>query len=103
MKPPNILYIKYNKVLAKFTVTGWSPDNNNISVEVVKNVDTSVDNDHIIYEIPFPKKGDIPMIVAVDATESWSWMNERISVPDWWIKNENAVVPIEDQDVPVEE
>ena len=93
----------YNKVLAKFTVTGWIPDDNNISVKVVKNVDTSVENDHIAYEIPFPKKGNVPMIVAVDATESWSWMNERISVPDWWIKNENAVVPIEDQDVPVEE
>ena len=93
----------YDKVLAKFTVTGWNPDDNNISVEVVKNVDTSVDNDHIIYEIPFPKKGDIPMIVAVDATESWSWMNERQSVPDWWIKNGDDTVHIEDEEVHVEE
>ena len=93
----------YDKVLAKFTVTGWNPDDNNISVEVVKNVDTSVDNDHIIYEIPFPKKGDIPMIVAVDATEAWAWMKERQSVPDWWIKNGDDTVHIEDEEVPVEE
>ena len=62
----------YDKVLAKFTITNsdWDPNENNISVEVVKNVDTSVDNDHIAYNIPFPKKGNIPMIVAVDATEA---------------------------------
>jgi len=92
----------YDKVLAKFTVTGWNPDDNNISVEVVKDVDTSVDNDHIIYEIPFPKKGDIPMIVAVDATESWSWMNERIGIPEWWISDDDTI-HIEDEEVTVEE
>ena len=90
----------YNKVLAKFTVTGWSPDNNNISVEVVKNVETSVDNDHIIYTIPFPKKGAIPMIVAVDATESWSWMNERQGIPDLWISNDDTI-STEDEEVPL--
>lgn len=92
----------YNKVLAKFTVSGWNPDENNISVQVVKNVDTSVDNDHIIYTIPFPKKGDIPMIVAVDATEAWTWMNERQGIPDWWIKNDDTVTN-EDVQVPVQE
>ena len=92
----------YDKVLAKFTVTGWDPDDNNISVEVVKNVDTSVDNDHIIYTIPFPKKGAIPMIVAVDATESWSWMNERQGIPEWWISNDDTVTN-EDVQVPVQE
>lgn len=91
----------YDKVLAKFTITNsdWDPELNNISVEVVKNVDTSVDNDHIIYTIPFPKKGAIPMIVAVDATESWSWMNERQGIPEWWISNDDTVT-IEDEEVP---
>ena len=92
----------YDKVLAKFTVTGWIPDDNNISVEVVKDVETSVDNDHIVWEIPFPKTGDIPMIVAVDATEAWNWMNERVGVPAWWIKNDDTVTN-EDVQIPVEE
>lgn len=94
----------YDKVLAKFTITNsdWNPELNNISVVVVKDVDTSVDNDHIIYEIPFPKKGDIPMIVAVDATESWSWMNERQGIPEWWISNDDTVT-IEDEEVSGEE
>ena len=94
----------YDKVLAKFTITNsdWDPELNNISVEVVKSVETSVDNDHIVYKIPFPKTGDIPMIVAVDATEAWTWMNEREGIPDWWIKNDDTVTN-EDVQIPVEE
>lgn len=91
----------HSKVLAKFPVSGWIPDDNNISVEVVKDVETSVKNDHVAYTIPFPKTGEVPMIVAVDPTDEYIWMIERIGVPQKWIKNENTI-HIEDEEVPVE-
>ena len=93
----------YDMVLAKFPVKGWIPDDNNISVEVVKDVDTSVDNDHIIYTIPFPKTGEIPMIVAVDPIVKYKWMIERDGVPQEWILQEDDTVEINDEDVTVEE
>ena len=97
--------VGYNdsEILAKFKVSGWEPANNNISVEVVKvvkDIPTTSDNHNVVYEIPFPKDGDIPMIVAVDATVAWNWMNERVGVPAWWIKEEltepadNITVPL---------
>ena len=32
--------------------------------------------------ITFPKKGEAPMIIAVDATTPW--MDEKVSVPTGW-------------------
>lgn len=67
----------WDLVLAEFPVTGWIPGQNNISVTVKeKNSDgvlTEVD-------IPFPKKGDVPMIIAVYPLLG-DWMEERVSIP----------------------
>ena len=38
-----------------------------------------------VYDIPFPRKGEIPMIIAVDT--SVNWMHERNGVPKTWIDN----------------
>ena len=70
--------IEYDKVLAEFTVTGWNPETNNISVEVKSAV-----SDEVIIEIPFPKQGEVPMILAFPAVTNWQ--AERASLPeDWW-------------------
>ena len=70
--------IEYDKVLAEFTVTGWNPETNNISVEVKSAV-----SDDVIIEIPFPKQGEVPMILAFPAVTNWQ--AERASLPeDWW-------------------
>ena len=69
--------IDYDKVLAEFPVTGWNPDTNNITVKVKNSV-----SGNVIIEIPFPKKGEVPMIVAFPAVTNWQ--SERVSLPDDW-------------------
>ena len=72
----------------RFTVTGWDPDRNNISLTVQKPGTT--DSEEILTTtIQFPKAGDAPMIIAVDKAQNW--MKERQSIPggtnspnDWW-------------------
>ena len=67
--------------LAKFDVTGWVYDDNNISVTVVG----KGPNDDGVKTIKFPKKGEAPMMIAVPETQNW--MTERSSVPSsWWYK-----------------
>ena len=64
--------------LAKFDVTGWVPDDNNISVTVV-----GQSGYNGVMTIKFPKKGEAPMMIAVD--EDKKWMRERNSIPSsWW-------------------
>ena len=71
--------IVYDKVLAEFPVTGWNPNTNNISVKVKTSV-----SDNVIIEIPFPKKGEVPMILAFPTVTDWQ--TERESLPaDWWV------------------
>ena len=71
----------------RFTVTGWIPDDNNISLLVPQKSGTNYTD--VLQEIKFPKAGDAPMIIAVD--DSQGWMKERQSIPggtnspdDWW-------------------
>ena len=75
--------INYSAVLNQFDIEkmDWDPANNNISVTVDgrgKNLGVQL--------IPFPKEGEIPMIIAVD--KEVNWMVERHSVPDSWISND---------------
>ena len=66
-------------VLAEFDVTGWNPAENNITVSV-----KSKDNNGVITVIPFPKKGEVPMIIAFDTF--YAWMLEQESLPKDWYK-----------------
>ena len=70
--------IDHTAVLDKpFEVSGYIPGNNNISVTVVDRGTSGQ-----VKTIKFPKKGEAPMIIAVD--EDQYWMKERSSVPDTW-------------------
>jgi hypothetical protein len=41
------------------------------------------DNNYVIVTIPFPKEGEIPMIIAFRTF--CDWQSERESLPeDWW-------------------
>ena len=66
-------------VLAELDVTGWNPAENNITVSV-----KSKDNNGVITVIPFPKKGEVPMIIALDTF--YAWMPEQESLPKDWYK-----------------
>lgn len=66
-------------VLDEFDVTGWNPAENNITVSVV-----SKENNGVITVIPFPKKGEVPMIIALDTF--YAWMTEKESLPKDWYK-----------------
>ena len=79
---PAVMYntnpIKKDEVLAEFDVEEWDPTENNVSVSVV-----SKENNGVITVIPFPKKGEVPMIIAFDTF--YPWMTEQESLPDnWW-------------------
>ena len=67
--------VEYDKVLAEFEVEGWDYDTNNIGVNVMG-------KDGQLFNIQFPKTGEVPMIIAVDPTQKW--MGERVSVPRSW-------------------
>lgn len=76
--------ISYGAELDKFTVEGYDPTKNNVSVTVA-----GKDNDGVGDKtISFPQKGEVPMIIAVDATTNW--MNERTSAPADWFKVKTA-------------
>ena len=71
--------VVWDKVLAEFPVTGWNPETNNISVFM-----KSIVSDDVIIELPFPKAGEVPMIIAFDTLVDWQ--KERVSLPeDWWV------------------
>jgi len=80
---PTVMYntnpIDGAMVLDEFDVTGWNPAENNITVSV-----KSKDNNGVITVIPFPKKGEVPMIIAFDTF--YAWMPEQESLPKDWYK-----------------
>ncbi len=67
--------VDYNAELAIFEVEGWDSSANNIGIKVKG-------KDGKLFDIKFPKKGEAPMMIAVDPTQKW--MGERISVPGDW-------------------
>ena len=75
--------INYNgQIGEKFDIINkdWDSVHDNISIEV-----EGKDGYSGVHYIPFPKEGEIPMIIAVDT--SVNWMYERNSVPNSWISN----------------
>jgi hypothetical protein len=80
--------IDYSAILDEFTVEGWKPDQNNVSVSVKDKKSGSV------MTIRFPSKGEAPMIIAVDPITIW--MDEKISIPDDWFYP--AKTPVIDED-----
>ena len=75
---------QWDAVLAEFPVSGWDPNTNNITVTA-----NSLNNDDVILSIPFPRVGEVPMIIAVDTHVDWQL--ERVSLPnDWWVPAENT-------------
>lgn len=74
--------INYDAVIGEFKITNLDWDyerNSNVSIEV-----DGRGHNAGVQTIQFPKDGEIPKIIAVDNT--WTWMNERESVPDSWTK-----------------
>ena len=63
-------------VLAEFDVTGWNPSTNNVSIQVQQK------DSQEVFTITFPKTGTVPMIIAVDPSQTW--MFERVSIPSSW-------------------
>ena len=70
--------IDFDGVLAEFEVTGYNYDANNITFR-------ANGKDGKMYTVSFPKKGEAPMMIAVDPTTNW--MTERTSIPSSWFTN----------------
>ncbi len=60
-----------------FEVVGFNPETNNISVAVADR-----GNSGEVKTITFPKKGEAPMMLAVNPDVKW--MKERVSIPTSW-------------------
>ena len=75
---PSVMYNTvnpdYSAVLAEFEVTGWT--GNNISVSVNG-------KNGLIWEIPFPRQGQAPMIIATKPTVNWNIERQSVSA-DWF-------------------
>jgi hypothetical protein len=85
--------IEPTKSYDEFEVTGWDPSDNNISV-TVKVKDQTNASGLVIITIPFARKGEVPMIIAVDPLVDWQY--ERISLPNnWWTEGEDLPYPWE--------
>jgi hypothetical protein len=69
--------IDFNYIVDEFPVSGWNPATNNISI-TVKDESNGVITEA---DIPFPKAGEVPMIIAVYPLLV-DWMLERQSIPD---------------------
>ena len=77
--------IDYNAKLAEFEVSGWIPNENNITVTVNQNVSGGVS-----YSFPFPIAGEVPKIIAITPTTYFNtgenirryWMPELVSIPE---------------------
>jgi hypothetical protein len=69
--------IDFNYIVDEFPVSGWNPATNNISI-TVKDESNGVLTEA---DIPFPKAGEVPMIIAVYPLLV-DWMLERQSIPD---------------------
>jgi hypothetical protein len=87
----NTQNIKPTEILAEFDVTGWIPNQNNISV-TAQLKDQMNPSGSVIVTIPFARTGEVPMIVAVDIFNDWP--AERVSLPeDWWSEGEDLPYP----------
>ncbi len=74
----NTQSIAPDAVLDEFEVTGFDAASNNVSVAVIGKGESAD-----VMNVVFPKRGETPMMIAVD--ESQAWMGERVSVPaSWW-------------------
>lgn len=85
-------------------ITGWSDDDNNITIKVVKDGNTNVDvfNDKFgndlsvetdnasehLYILKFPGRGEAPLILATDQTTLWKAEHVHID-PAWWKDGEH--------------
>ena len=76
---------KWDDVLVEFPVQGWNPSTNNVTLTV-----GSISNSDVIISIPFPRVGEVPMIIALDTCVDWQ--NERVSLPkDWWVPADELI------------
>jgi hypothetical protein len=80
--------LDFTRVIDEISISGWQPDNNNISVTVVYN-DGKTETGNTIYEIPFPKVGQIPMMFATDPIVPW--MLEKTNFPRWWLDDQGRI------------
>ena len=77
----------YGKVLARFDVSGWIPEQNNVSV--------TVEGAEGAFVLPFPENGSVPFMVAVNVGKMWS--EEYVSVEEiGWFSRPNY--EIEDEE-----
>lgn len=62
-------------ILAEFPVSGWDPEDNNVTVTVFTNGQNGT---FYPMKVTFPEVGEYPMMVAVNVTKTW--MNEKQSI-----------------------
>ena len=70
----NTINPDYSAVLTEFEVTGWTGNNISISVN---------GKNGLTWEIPFPRQGQAPMIIAMEPLVNWNIERQSVSA-DWF-------------------
>lgn len=82
-KMQNTIGPDYGMVLARFDVSGWIPEQNNVSV--------TVEGSEGAFVLPFPENGSVPFMVAVNVGKEWS--EEWVSVEEiGWFSRPNPEI-----------
>lgn len=68
-----------------FTITGYTPAGNNVSLTVYKDYDASQKvNSESVWTSTFPELGAVPYIIATDPTDDWTTEGVGVDTKDWW-------------------
>ena len=81
--------IDYKKVMWEGTVTGWVPNENNVSFTVYKKNATDPSKPVGTYNVVFPNLGEVPYIIAFDPSKEWRDERHPICL-DWLSDKEDA-------------
>jgi hypothetical protein len=73
------------KEYARFNVSGWVPENNDVTV--------TVEGNNGRFVLPFPKNGEIPYIVATNVGKAWSKERVNVNTLGWFgsVQNDCAI------------
>ena len=83
-KRPNV---NWEESYDEFDVDGWVPASNNIEVSVIVKEDKVNESGagNVIIKIPFPRQGEVPMIIAMDPIANWNYEWDELR-SDWWTR-----------------
>ena len=81
----NTTDIDFNGEYGRFDVENWVPENNDVKV-IVKTKNG-------VFGLPFPKKGEVPFMVATTVEKDWTKEKVNVNEINWFgaIENDGTI------------